>query len=527
MTPANSVITRCNGFRKFGRLASIVVIAIGIDVAAQTAAAVAGIGVSINSDEKGVRIGRVVPGSPAERAGLQANDEIVAIDGRPVANMDQFDIITLTRGAEGSDIAMTVRMGGGAPRTITMKRTAAGGGARNAAPANAPAKGPAPKPAAGNAEAIAGAPAWVKPGTRLTFYAASATMNSATTEMVLDKEGNWVIPGETGDKKYKDEDRDARASGQAYVQVNVSYVDRETAVLDVRVYGVDAGSGTIQLPGLMGWVGSAANGSDYWIHPAELAKMKAVKSADTNVTKGPYKVDGRTYDSIRIYSQSKGGTMHRVYDLETGVLLYSAVSSVGADVKEGVGEVFYTHSGGSSKGYMKLVSIRNLELPWNGAPAPEWVARTRALRFGGSQNVMMNGMPTASFPVVAELKFRRTGKGWAQFVEHSEVQGTMGVPAQQAENNRAVGTSQIGGLWIPAEALAKLRPGTLDTDPTTKMQFSYAGGQGDLAYFTEKGPDSSLQYVYNRRTGMLVEMSNSMNVGMAVMQLRVSLQRHE
>lgn len=373
--------------------------------------------------------------------------------------------------------------------------------------------------------AVAGsASAWLKPGTRITFYAASATINSASSEMVLDKDGNWVIPGETGGKKYSDQDL-GHASGQSYVQVNVAHVDRETAVLDVRVYGIDVGSGVIQLPQLMGWIGSPRNGSDYWVHPDDLNKMTEMKSAEMRVSREPYTLEGKTYQAVRIYTQSKNGTMHRVYDRESGVLLHSAMSSVGANVKEGVGDVFYTHAGQNSKGYMKLVSIRNLDLPWNGAPAPEWVGQVRSLAYAGSQVVMMGGMPAGQFPVTAELKFKRAGNGWLQFVEHSVVQGTMGVPAQEADNQRAVGTSQIGGLWIPPDVLARLRPGVLDDDPTTRMRFSLAGVNGDRVYFTEQGADSSLQYVYSRRNGMLVEMSNSMNVGPAVMKLRVVLQR--
>src|SRR6185503_10515860 len=86
-------------------------------------------------DDEGVVVLRVVPGSPAERAGLRAaeqtgagrvrlGDVIVAIDGQPIGNMASFvnlldahefgDRVTLTvrRGDERVDVPVTLSAGG-------------------------------------------------------------------------------------------------------------------------------------------------------------------------------------------------------------------------------------------------------------------------------------------------------------------------------------------------------------------------------------------------------------------------------
>jgi carboxyl-terminal processing protease len=56
----------------------------------------------------------VFPGSPAERAGLQPGDTIVAVDGQPVEGWRLDEIITLVRGEEGTPVVLAVERAGGA-----------------------------------------------------------------------------------------------------------------------------------------------------------------------------------------------------------------------------------------------------------------------------------------------------------------------------------------------------------------------------------------------------------------------------
>ncbi len=54
----------------------------------------------------------VPPGQGADRAGLEIDDEILAIDGHPVAQMTQEDVRKAVRGNVGSTLTLTVQRGG-------------------------------------------------------------------------------------------------------------------------------------------------------------------------------------------------------------------------------------------------------------------------------------------------------------------------------------------------------------------------------------------------------------------------------
>lgn len=80
-----------------------------------------GVGIRVAVEEQRVRILSVQHYTPAERAGLRADDSITHIDGRPVAGLDQDGIVGMLRGEEGSPVTITVLRGTELPfdRTLT------------------------------------------------------------------------------------------------------------------------------------------------------------------------------------------------------------------------------------------------------------------------------------------------------------------------------------------------------------------------------------------------------------------------
>ena len=70
-----------------------------------------GVGIEVAADGSAVKILHAIQGSPADKAGLRAGDEIVAIDGKEVGS-DVSGAIEHMRGASGSAVTLTIRRAG-------------------------------------------------------------------------------------------------------------------------------------------------------------------------------------------------------------------------------------------------------------------------------------------------------------------------------------------------------------------------------------------------------------------------------
>lgn len=84
-----------------------------------------GIGVTVDySQEDGMHIVAVTTGGPAEEAGLQAGELIVAVDGQSVAGDARENATSLIQGEEGTTVTLAVRDAAGAEREVTVERRA-------------------------------------------------------------------------------------------------------------------------------------------------------------------------------------------------------------------------------------------------------------------------------------------------------------------------------------------------------------------------------------------------------------------
>jgi carboxyl-terminal processing protease len=92
-----------------------------------------GIGVSVEPDRRGIAtlhrglvIVRVFDSSPAQRAGLQAGEVIVAVNGRPLAGLRADAAANSIKGPPGTDVRLTIQSAGGrrarARRTVKITR---------------------------------------------------------------------------------------------------------------------------------------------------------------------------------------------------------------------------------------------------------------------------------------------------------------------------------------------------------------------------------------------------------------------
>lgn len=81
------------------------------------------IGAQLGKQGDGRVFVRGVPeGEGADRAGLEVDDELLALDGRPVRGMSQDEIRKAVRGDEGSVLRVTI-IRAGAVRDVDVRRS--------------------------------------------------------------------------------------------------------------------------------------------------------------------------------------------------------------------------------------------------------------------------------------------------------------------------------------------------------------------------------------------------------------------
>jgi hypothetical protein len=288
--------------------------------------------------------------------------------------------------------------------------------------------------------------------------------------------------------------------------------------LDIRAYGKDIATGAIIiLSTALGHIGPAHTGGEYWIHPQLLLQIQQRLTPGQKILRMPYHLDGRTYNALRIQTTTGNGFAYHTYDLNTGVLLSAGGSTMGSSVPVLRGDTI-VHGGGAGStfiGLMRFKSIRQLNLPWNGGAMPDWVSRTRGLTFEGKKTANVTAAGVYSFPITAKLIFQQTGPGWLRYIQHGTLIGPAGMPPSEGQSERVVGTSQVGGLWIPPSALRQLRSNQiLDQDQYSHMQLRVRGVDSSGVHLIEEGPRASRAYLYNIQDGMLVGYSDSKKLDM-------------
>jgi carboxyl-terminal processing protease len=81
-----------------------------------------GLGVELKAENGALLIVHVIPGSPAERAGIVAQDRIVAVGGKSTAELSTDEAASMLTGAEGSYVRVTVYAPNAEPRVLNIRR---------------------------------------------------------------------------------------------------------------------------------------------------------------------------------------------------------------------------------------------------------------------------------------------------------------------------------------------------------------------------------------------------------------------
>ena len=81
-----------------------------------------GLGVELKAETGALLIVHVIPGSPAEQAGILAQDRIIAVDGKSTKELSTDEAASMLTGAEGSWVQVTAHSPGEEPRLLNIRR---------------------------------------------------------------------------------------------------------------------------------------------------------------------------------------------------------------------------------------------------------------------------------------------------------------------------------------------------------------------------------------------------------------------
>jgi hypothetical protein len=341
------------------------------------------------------------------------------------------------------------------------------------------------------------APDWVKEGTRMSYYSATANIPSVNEKFILDEEGDWV--GQTTGKRYRREEVFG-AAGHGVTQVDVLSVEGGLAALKINSWLYSSYTGPLVPINQGAYIGLAAGG-DWYINPAALANLQERRGGGVAILKMPYTVNGVTYNAIRIQQESDKSSFAHIYDLQDGKLLATYNSATSAE-----GTIF---------AYATFLGVRQMDLPWLGQNLPQWLQKGTVLQYDGTKSYEAK-LARYAFPTAVSLEMRITDIG-QRYYSYSQT-GSMsasGFPSQYGQESHIGGIGQPGGLVLPPAALATLQKGqVIDTDPVTGITVLVkdigqdAAGR-NIAILMAANQAYSAEATYDLDTGATIALSDS------------------
>ncbi|HST05863.1 MAG TPA: hypothetical protein VLQ48_14160 [Chloroflexia bacterium] len=310
------------------------------------------------------------------------------------------------------------------------------------------------------AVATLGAPDWVKVGSRVTYYIASASVANASYAWVEDPNGPWEDPA-TG-KHYRRTDESGEGmgdgAGDGYSQYDILGIEGSNVVVSNSIISIDHLDQQYIPAGGMGAKVAGASIDNLWIHPTQLAQIAAAQYDDMMVLRGDYPLNGKTYDAIMFASKKPGVYWSLTYDTVTGLLISSNTNTQGATTVGGV-------PGNSQLSLVQLVGVRQRNIPGLNGTNPSWVANTTKLNYTGLYNFTNPMDPSSAnytFPATSNVTLSKGGRNWESYSAQTTIQ-MMGSPVTASGVTGTAGT-----YWFDVSALKAMRARqVLDSEPIT------------------------------------------------------------
>lgn len=342
------------------------------------------------------------------------------------------------------------------------------------------------------------APDWVQPGVRISYFVRSATVPEGEYGLTEDDQGEWKDPA-TG-KSYRREES-VGGGGEGFGQVDVIAVGRTAVALQGSLYCIvqPTTPPTLYKFAADGFLAAAAGPADYWVHPRLLAAAAQTHTPTFFVLKGNYNLDGRPIPSLCVVTREADFYSSQAFNLETGLLVASTVSSRGKLAAVRLpGED--APRGNKSITTVRLVNVRALNLPGLKGRNPDWAMNVRRMVYAGVATIQVPGTPPMQCPAQMQVSFGSRGANWARY-ESLLTYTIAGLP-QQSPGKGVCGPA--GGFWVDPAAYRDARAGAvLDDDPVTHCRTRIGQvGNGCFSIVVE-GPGVGHESVYDAATGRL------------------------
>ena len=359
---------------------------------------------------------------------------------------------------------------------------------------------------------VAGAPDWIRPGVRLTWYVAGASVAQSRFAWVEEPctGNNWSDP-KTG-KCYRRTDEaggegQPGASGDGLSQIDVVAIDGQNAVLLSNLYTFFRQNNTLIWAPLGGSSVNASSVDGAWIHPGQLAQIAQTGFGDLMILRGRYQLGATVYDAISFVSGlGTSGYSSYSYDLLSGLLL-SATASTG-----GVTSPLHAPGedppvGNTQLTIARFAGFRQRSQPGIGGATPDWVAGTSQMTFQGTYNFTNPVDPTSgnfTHPMQVNVSFATRGAGWLTYTAQSNV------PAIGLTSQAQGIAGPTGPYWYDPQALSQMTVGqVLDQDQLTGETVSVVsigqGGSGQPVVVIDSVlPGNAMRSTYEQSSGMLL-----------------------
>jgi carboxyl-terminal processing protease len=92
------------------------------DVMSQIDGNFVGLGIELKAEDNALLIVNVIPGGPADQAGLDTGERIVAVDGHSTTLVSTDTAADMLKGVEGSTVSLTIQSRQGQPRNLQLRR---------------------------------------------------------------------------------------------------------------------------------------------------------------------------------------------------------------------------------------------------------------------------------------------------------------------------------------------------------------------------------------------------------------------